>query len=97
MFNISKCIEILKYLSDEKYEDNAYKPYYNKYPIDKNWMDDGYWIERNGQKFFELKNNQTLESMNLFKKCTEESERLYKEKFEELFVLLRDNIRKWWD
>jgi hypothetical protein len=88
-------INILNRIIDDVYMDEAFIPFYEKYP-DYDWTLKSEPCEDN-PKFHRLINNDTPEQKKLMGECFNKADKLEKEDYEKLFDFLKNNIRNWWD
>lgn len=86
--NIKRCVDLLKRINEDNYHEEAFKEYYEKYPIERisNLMD----LTKQRPK---PTAQQSIDSTN----CALKENELYEADLEELFTIIRREIRGWWD
>ena len=86
---IKKTRELLEYIDNEKYEEEAFEKYYKKYPFDE-------------ERFEKMMKNEPYEKdseekTQMFKDCMAKSEKLYIKAMNNFCTELKINSRGWWD
>lgn len=104
---IREAIDILDNLIKGKYEDDAYKEYYDKYPIDNDFLKDTFEpCEEEKERvdaglparsFVWKGTKQTEEQDILFKKCSVMAEEKQLELRNKLYDILNKKSQCWWD
>ncbi len=104
---IREAIDILDNLINGKYEEDAYKEYYDKYPIDKDFLKNAFEPCEEEKERIEVglparayilkSEKQTQEQNDLFKRSTNDAENKRQELRNKLFDILNTKSPGWWD